>query len=217
MIQPQQQRAASHETWAGRQVLHEGTLWDQPQSSGVAAEQREAHDEPEPLVESEPRLQPEERSSEPAVDRVQMGPSEPGEDEWHERALRLQADMENYRKRQQRLYQERVEADRQRMLRAFLDVVDDLERALDAPDSLGEGLREGVGLTHRSAMQFLKREGVEQIRAENQPFDPNWHEAVATVDHNSNGQMPNTNIHVTAPGYRLGEQLLRPAKVIVAV
>ena len=153
----------------------------------------------------------------PDAEPAQDAESQPVEDGWHDRALRLQADMDNFRKRQQRLSQDRVEADRQRMLRAFLNVIDDLERALDAPDTTVEGLRQGVELTHRTALQLLKKEGVERIHAQSQPFDPNWHDAVATVEHNGNGQAPNTNVRVTEPGYRLGDQLLRPAKVVVAV
>jgi len=199
------------ETWVGQQPLHERALWDQPQTSRVPSEQPELQAPPEP------NTQPEEHRPAPAPEPAQEAQSQPTEDEWRDRALRLQAEMDNYRKRQQRLSQERIEADRQRMLRAFLNIVDDLERALEAPDSPAEGLRQGVVLTHRSALQFLKREGVEKIHAENQPFDPNWHEAVATVEHNGNGQAPNTNVHVTESGYRLGDQLLRPAKVVVAV
>ena len=81
--------------------------------------------------------------------------------DWRDRAIRLQADMDNYRKRQQRLAQDQIEAERQRLLGAFLNVVDDMERALAAPSTQGDGLRGGVELTHRMAMQMLQKEGVE--------------------------------------------------------
>jgi molecular chaperone GrpE len=144
-------------------------------------------------------------------------------DDWRDRAMRLQADMDNYRKRQQRLAQDQIEAERQRLLGAFLQVVDDLERALAAPATADqglrhdEGLRRGVELTHRAAMQLLQREGVEPIEARNKRFDPNWHEAVATVGHNGSDAPEDTVIEVVESGYRLGERMLRPAKVIVAV
>jgi molecular chaperone GrpE len=141
----------------------------------------------------------------------------PDVDEWHDRALRLQADMANYRKRQQRLAQEQIEAERQRLLGAFLRVVDDLERALAVPAAEAGGLRQGVELTHRAALQLLQKEGVVALEAEGQPFDPNWHEAVATVRSNGRGVEPETVVRVVEPGYRLGERLLRPAKVVVAV
>jgi molecular chaperone GrpE len=137
--------------------------------------------------------------------------------DWCDRALRLQAEMENYRKRQQRLAQDQIESEHHRLLRAFLGVVNDLERALEAPLGDGKGLRQGVQLTHRSALQLLEKEGVERIRAEYQPFDPAWQEAVGTVTHGHAGAEPDTVVQVVEPGYRLGDQLLRPAKVVVAV
>jgi molecular chaperone GrpE len=138
-------------------------------------------------------------------------------DEWRDRALRLQADMDNYRKRQQRLAQDQVEAERQRLLGAFLPLVDDLERALAAPASDAKGLRQGVELTHRAAVQMLRKEGVERVQAKNRLFDPNWHEAVATVGRNGSHMEPNTVVEVLEPGYRQGDHLLRPARVVVAV
>jgi molecular chaperone GrpE len=143
-------------------------------------------------------------------------------EEWRDRALRLQAEMENYRKRQQRNAQNQIGQERHRLLNAFLGVVDDLERALTAPDGddepfRGEGLRRGVKLTHRAALQMLQKEGVAAIDAEYQPFDPNWHEAVATIPRNGSEVAPGTVIQVVEPGYRLDGQLLRPAKVVVVV
>jgi molecular chaperone GrpE len=142
-------------------------------------------------------------------------------EEWRDRALRLQAEMENYRKRQQRNAQNQIQQERARILNAFLGIVDDLERALAAPDGddalpYGEGLRRGVELTHRAAMQLLRKEGAVAIVAEQQPFDPNWHEAVAAVPPNGSQVAPGTVVQVVEPGYRLDDQLLRPAKVVVA-
>jgi molecular chaperone GrpE len=144
---------------------------------------------------------------------------------WRERALRLQAEMENYRKRQQRLAQDEIEGERQRLLRAFLQVVDDLERALrstaseavTAPANKDRALRQGIELTYRTASQLLQTEGVERFAPEGQPFDPNWHEAVATVGHDGGKARPQTIVQVVEPGYRLGDRLLRPARVVVAV
>lgn len=166
-------------------------------------------------------------AGEPARPEVERVPDEQDAlqeelSEWRDRAVRLQADMDNYRKRQQRLAQDQIAADRQRLLGAFLQVVDDLERALAAPEvagygpRTGDGLRRGVELTHRTAMQLLQREGVEPLEARHRRFDPNWHDAVATVGHNGR-YAADTVVEVVEPGYRLGERLLRPAKVVVAV
>jgi molecular chaperone GrpE len=137
-------------------------------------------------------------------------------DMWRDRALRLQAEIENFRKRQQRLAEERILADRERLLRAFLRVADDLERVLNADGADAGDLRQGVDLTYRSLMQLLDQEGAEPIEAVGQPFDPAWHEAVGTVPHVHAGAEPDTVVKVVEAGYRLGDRLLRPARVIVA-
>jgi molecular chaperone GrpE len=139
------------------------------------------------------------------------------EAEWRDLALRLQAEMDNYRKRQQRLAEEQIRAAREELLRSFLPIVDNLERALAASGGKESGLREGVQLTHREMLQRLRQEGVERIQALNRPFDPNWHEAVSAVPHDGSGIAPGTVLKVVEPGYRLGDRLLRPARVIVAI
>jgi molecular chaperone GrpE len=138
-------------------------------------------------------------------------------DLWRDRALRLQAEIENFRKRQQRLAEERILADRERLLRAFLRVADDLERALHADGADADDLRQGVDLTYRSLTRLLDQEGAEPIEAAGRPFDPAWHEAVGTVPHVHAGAEPDTVVKVVEAGYRLGDRLLRPARVIVAV
>jgi molecular chaperone GrpE len=135
---------------------------------------------------------------------------------WRDRALRLQAEIENFRKRQQRLSEERIAAGRERLLRAFLGIADDLERALNADGVDADSLRQGVDLTYQAMMRLLDQEGAEPIQAEGQPFDPSWHEAVGTLPHQDAGVEPDTVIKVMQAGYRLGDRLLRPARVIVA-
>jgi molecular chaperone GrpE len=149
--------------------------------------------------------------------RARAGRLEADMEEWRDQALRLQAEMDNFRKRQQRIAQDRIEEERRRLLAGFLQVVDDLQRALAAPAADGEGFRRGVELTHRAAMQLLHKEGVEPIEAENQTFDPNRHEAVATIGRNGSDADANTVAQVIEPGYLQGKHLLRPAKVVVAV
>lgn len=184
-----------------------------------------------PPVDDRAALEPREAeaAAKPQPAGAAPGTGTPDEQDWREQALRAQAEMDNYRKRQQRWAQDQIEAERHRLLGAYLQVVDDLERALAAPavDDApphqgtalrnGAGLRAGVELTHRAAMQFLQREGVEPIEARYQPFDPNWHEAVATTGRNGSGLPSGTVLEVLETGYRLDGRLLRPAKVIVAV
>jgi molecular chaperone GrpE len=137
-------------------------------------------------------------------------------EEWRDRALRLGAEMENYRKRQKRLADQQILAERERLLGGLLSIVDDLQRALSAEAGEVESLRQGVAITHQSLMRLLEQEGVRPIKAQGQPFDPNWHEAVGTVPHDAAGADPDTIVEVLREGYRLGDRALRPARVIIA-
>lgn len=122
--------------------------------------------------------------------------------EWQDRALRLQAEMENYRKRQQRLAQEQVRSEQAHLLVDILALADNLERTLDAAEK-DSPLRDGVALTHSELLRVLQKYGVERINTEGETFDPAWHEAVGVVSE-------------AQAGYRRDGRLLRPARVIVA-
>ena len=163
----------------------------------------------------------ESRITQPAQDESAGIADQPQPDEeslqvWRDRALRLQAEIENFRKRQRRLAEERILADRERVLRSFLRVADDLERALNADGVDGDSLRQGVDLTHQTLMRILDQEGAEPIEALGQSFDPAWHEAIGTVPNGHAGVKPDTVVEVVEAGYRMGDRLLRPARVIVA-
>ncbi|MFW6082756.1 MAG: nucleotide exchange factor GrpE [Chloroflexota bacterium] len=135
---------------------------------------------------------------------------------WRDRAMRLQAEIENFRKRQRRLAQDQIEENRARLLRNFLMIADDLERALGVEGGDDGALREGVEVTQRSLKQMLAGQGVERMDPTGDEFDPTWHEAVATVPHSKVGAERDTVVEVEQPGYRLDGRLLRPARVIVA-
>jgi molecular chaperone GrpE len=161
------------------------------------------------------RVSPESQP-EPAEVQPELAAAEEGVEVWRDRALRLQAEMENYRKRQRRLAEERIAEERERLLGRFLQVADELERALTASRADAASLRQGVKLTHRSLMRFLEQEGVEQILAYGQPFDPEWHEAVGAAPQQEPGIQPQTVVEVLRPGYRLEGRLLRPARVLIS-
>lgn len=161
-----------------------------------------------------------ERVEEPSAPEVEqaMGSAraaEPDLEMWRDRAQRLQAEMENYRKRQQRVAEMRILEERERLLRAFLDVVDNLERVLNAGEVGVDAIRQGVGVTYQGAMRLLDQESVESITAEGRPFDPAWHEAMGSIPGGGRVE-PGTIVEVVQRGYRLGDRLLRPARVIVA-
>jgi molecular chaperone GrpE len=138
-------------------------------------------------------------------------------EKWRDRALRLEAEMANFRKRQRRLVEEQIASDRELLLRPFLTVIDDLSRALTNNEIDAESLREGVDMTRQSMLRILDQHGVEPIDAEGAAFDPTLHEAVASVPAENAGVDVDMVIEVIQPGYRMGDRLLRPAQVIVAV
>lgn len=151
---------------------------------------------------------------------------------WRDRALRLQAEMDNYRKRQRRIAQEEAQAGQERLLRDVLSLADNLDRALAAapqrPGGLGTSdrrdagaLRQGVELTRDDLLRLLARHGLERFEALGEPFDPAWHEAVHVVPARALGVEPGTVVEQVQPGYRKrGDahdgQLFRPAQVVVA-
>lgn len=188
-------------------------LQNSPTSSGAERDPRPAGPGPEETLPARPDSA---RSGAQAANEWASEEREAQEVDWRDLALRLQAEMDNYRKRQQRRAQDEIQAERERLLAAFLGTVDNLERALRSAGD-GQALRQGVQLTHHEAMQLLGKEGVQQVEALDQKFDPAWHDAVATVGHRQANVAPDTVVQVVQPGYRLGDQLLRPAKVIVAV
>jgi molecular chaperone GrpE len=166
--------------------------------------------------------EPEAREGQPApvAERHEEAPvvTEPAAEQidWRDMALRLQAEIENSRKLQQKLARDQIAADRERLLRGVLRVADNLERAL-ARESHSDGLRQGVQLTYNDLVQWLKQQGVERLNVLGQPFDPALHEAVSAVPADAYGAAPQTVVEEVEAGYRLGDRLLRPARVVVAV
>ncbi|HKG09337.1 MAG TPA: nucleotide exchange factor GrpE [Gaiellaceae bacterium] len=126
---------------------------------------------------------------------------------------RLAAEFENYRKRTARDQASLVARAAERLVKDLLPVLDDLERALVAADEHEEAkLEDGVRLVHRSLADALRREGLEEIPAEG-AFDPHVHEALLSQPSEA---VEGTVIEVLQKGYRLGDRVLRPARVVVA-
>ncbi len=128
--------------------------------------------------------------------------------------LRQRADLDNTRKRLERTFGQRVEHAKEAMLVDFIGVMDNLELALRHATDEDSQIREGVEATLRQWQQTLEGHGIRPIIAQNQPFDPEMHDAIASVP--SEDAEPDTVIHVEQTGYTLGDKLLRPARVIVA-
>lgn len=135
----------------------------------------------------------------------------------YDNLLRRQAEFENYRKRVERERAELYQHGRDDVLLQFLPVVDNFERALtslETSEGDAEALRHGVELIHKQFKDALSKFGLEAVEAVGQTFDPHVHEAVTTEATDKHKE--NTVIQEFQRGYRIGDRLLRPAKVKVA-
>ncbi len=134
-------------------------------------------------------------------------------DENYGKFLLAVADFDNYKKRMQRDFDSLVSSRRRMLIERFLPVLDNLERALQS-NADGDTLRGGVEQTLRGFEALLAGEGVRAIDVKGKPFDPRVAEAIGTSA--ANDAADDTVVEVAEKGYTLGDELLRPAKVIVA-
>jgi molecular chaperone GrpE len=131
-----------------------------------------------------------------------------------DRLLRLAAEFDNYKKRAARERAEYTALANERLIGELLPVLDDLERALAAAEQHEEAqLEEGVRLVHRSLASLLERHGVRPIETEG-AFDPHVHEALLSQP--SEETESGSVLDVIQKGYKLGDRVVRPARVIVA-
>jgi len=135
--------------------------------------------------------------------------------EWKDKYVRLHAEFDNYRKRTLREKMELVETGGRDVLKAVLPVADDIQRAVEAmgkSDDI-EALRRGVELISQKFVETLRQCKVTAIEAKGQPFDEEWMEAVAKFA--AGEEQKGKVIDVVQTGYKLGEKVLRFAKVVV--
>jgi molecular chaperone GrpE len=129
---------------------------------------------------------------------------------------RAQADFANYKKRIERDQAQIYQTTAGNILKRYLDILDDMERALKnrPQDSDGKAWADGIDLIYRKLLSILENEGVKTMPAQGAMFDPNLHEAVMSEDNPAyeSGQV----IEVLQQGYLLGDRVLRPAVVRVA-
>lgn len=135
-------------------------------------------------------------------------------DEYLALAQRVQADFENYRKRALRDQERLVAHAHERLVHELLPILDDLERTLEAAERHEEAqLVDGVKLVEKALRAALAKEGLTEIDTRGR-FDPHVHEALLTQP--SEDAAPGSVLDVVQRGYRLGDRVVRPARVIVA-
>ena len=131
-----------------------------------------------------------------------------------DRVLRTQAELVNFRRRTARDREDQAVQARADVLRELLPIVDDFDRAVSADADNPDAYRQGVDMILRSLHDLLTRFGVERIEPLGERFDPHLHEAVEqVVDAEVEG---GRIVAVYQPGYRLGDRLLRAARVVVS-
>jgi molecular chaperone GrpE len=146
-------------------------------------------------------------------------------DEYLELAQRTKADFENYRKRAIREAAAAQDKGVAKLALELLPAVDNLDRALEAAEAVAAGdaspagngsspLIDGIKLVHADVIAALARVGIEPFSPHGEPFDPQHHEAIAQQP--VEGAQSGTVVEVYQRGYRLGDSVLRPARVVVA-
>lgn len=156
-----------------------------------------------------PDLAPEGEAPEP-TDALQRE-----KDALQDRLLRTAAEFDNYRKRVDRERRELAEYTTAEVLKDLLPIVDNFERALQAPaTSETDAFRKGIELIHKQMVELLKKRGITPIEALGTDFDPNFHQAV--IHEVSAAHREGEVMAELQRGYLIGERLLRPAMVKVA-
>ncbi|MBI4963793.1 MAG: nucleotide exchange factor GrpE [Desulfomonile tiedjei] len=174
----------------------------------------EEHKKTEPMKVSGTR-EPGEKGPEAEADPLEAAKREAEEN--RDRWIRSVADLENYKKRALQERSNLLKYRNEELLRDFLPVLDNMERALAHCEESGrsDSLTEGVCLVVGMFREVLERYGVKEIKALGEAFDPHLHEAIARSP--AEGMPPNVVVQELEKGYMYQDRLLRPAKVVVSV
>ena len=128
--------------------------------------------------------------------------------------LREKAELDNFKKRLTKEKEDFAQFANERLLKELLQIEDNLERAMEAPNATLESLKEGVEMIQKQFKDFLKNQKVEVIEAFGKPFDPNLHEVLNQQE--SEEHEENTVIEEYSKGFTLNGRILRSAKVVIS-
>jgi molecular chaperone GrpE len=137
-------------------------------------------------------------------------------EETKDKLLRSLADFDNYRKRVDRERRELTRCANEELIRKLLEVVDNIERALEAAGKTKdlEGFRKGIELIDEHLKDILTREGLCPISCVGESFDPNYHEAVMAIE--KEGEESDKVVEEVQKGYTLDGRVIRASKVVVS-
>lgn len=163
----------------------------------------------------------EEESSSPEVARIaeletQLAQArQEASDNWS-KYVRERADMDNFRKRQERVFADRVQQQKKALLHNLLGVMDNVERALVYQDTLDrQGLQQALRMVQWQMNEVLRGQGLAPVATVGEPFNPYLHEAIEAVEDSDKPE--GTIVEEVLKGYTLGEETLRPARVKVSM
>lgn len=128
--------------------------------------------------------------------------------------LRMRAETDNLRKRLQKEKQDSIQFANERLIKQLIPIFENLDRALKAPDTNVDSLKEGVKLTSDQVLALFKKENVEPIKAVGEAFDPSIHEVLSQMESNDHDE--NTIIEEFSKGYRMNGRVLLPSRVVTA-
>ena len=180
----------------------------------------------EPPAPADPKANPEseekpEQETPPAEPEIPKDPLTAAKEElaqWRDRALRTQADLENFRKRSARERSEAIKYGNAALLEELLPIADNFEMGLaaatESADGSGSSIAQGMQMVHKQLNDFLANNGLKEIETDGKEFDPNLHEALSQQP---SDEIPEGHIISTMrKGFQLHDRLLRAANVIVS-
>jgi molecular chaperone GrpE len=189
---------------------------ERPEEATVQPDPAEPAGEQDPAAEKEYDEAKEEAAGEAASAEPVVEPEpDPAAEaaKYLELAQRTQAELENLRKRAARDVAQAGQRAKANLVRELLPVVDNLERALATANPEEDHLAEGVRLVHVELVNTLERNGIRAFDPAGEPFDPNVHEAISMREgENGSGLV----LDVVEKGYKLGDSVIRPARVVVS-
>lgn len=163
--------------------------------------------------------QPEENTAQDGTENFsEQGNNELQEkyDNLNQQYIRLAADFDNYRKRQEQEHESLLKYGAENALKKMTEILDNFERGEKALENIEDckQLKDSFNLIHKQVLETLQKLGLEEIEAEGKEFDPNFHEAVMQTPTSEHPE--HTIINVLQKGYKMGDKVLRPSLVNVA-
>ena len=157
-----------------------------------------------------------EKSEENKDDNNEQSELQQKYDTLNQQYIRLAADFDNYRKRQEHEREELLKFGTENALKKMIEVLDNFERGQKALENVDdcEKVKESFNLVHKQVIDVLTKLGLETIETEGKEFDPNFHDAVMQTP--TSDKPEHTIINELQKGYKMGDKVLRPALVNVA-